>query len=58
MGLDSFVSSDPSERDIYVQEIYHIDDEGNWKSQNHGALIASGEVSTIEFWPYQIEREG
>ena len=51
VGADSFVSSDPTERDIYIQQIYNIDDSDNWKPMDHGILIAAGEISTIEFWP-------
>ncbi len=50
MGSDSFVSSDPTERDIYIQQIYDIDDPNNWNPRNHGVLITGGEISTIEFW--------
>lgn len=51
MGSDSFVSSDPAERDIYIQQIYDIDEPDNWKPMDHGVLIAGGEISSIEFWP-------
>ncbi len=52
-GLDSFMSSDPAERDIYIQWIYDIDKGNKWSSRGeNGVLITAGEVSTIEFWPY------
>ncbi len=52
-GDDSFMSSDPAERDIYVQWVYDIDDEANWNQRGENAvLITAGEISTIEFWPY------
>lgn len=51
MGSDSFVSSDPTERGIYIQQIYDIDETDNWKPMDHGVLIAGGEISSIEFWP-------
>lgn len=52
-GSDSFKSSDPIERDIYIQEVYDLDDDDNWSSSGEKALlIAAGEVQTIEFWPY------
>ena len=51
-GDESFMSSDPSERDIYIQWTYDIDDQNNWSSRGeNGVLIAAGEVQTIEFWP-------
>ena len=52
-GSDSFMSSDPAERDIYIQWIYDIDDKNRWSSRGeNGVLIAAGEVRTIEFWLY------
>ena len=52
-GTESFMSSDPTERDIYIQWIYEIDEKNNWFSRGEsGVLIAAGEVQTIEFWPY------
>ena len=55
-GPESFMSSDPTERDIYVERIYDIDDENKWSSRGaNGVLIVAGEVQTIEFWPYNSE---
>ena len=53
-GTDSFMSSDPAERDLYIQWIYDIDDGTNeWSSRPaNGVLISAGEIRTIEFWPY------
>ena len=52
-GTGSFMSSDPAERDIYIQWIYDIDEDDNWSPRgDNGVLITSGEVRTIEFWPY------
>ena len=52
-GPESFMSSDPTERDIYIQWIYNIDDQNNWTPRGeNGVLIAAGEIRTIEFWPY------
>lgn len=56
-GNDSFMSSDPAERDIYIQWIYDIDDNNNWSQRGeNGVLIAAGEISTIEFWPTILRR--
>ena len=50
---DSFISSDSKERDIYIGKIYDIGDDNVWTpSENRSLFIASGEISTIEFWPY------
>ena len=55
-GPESFMSSDPTERDIYIQWIYDIDDENKWSPRGeNGVLIAAGEVQTIEFWPYNSQ---
>ncbi len=52
-GSESFMSSDPTERDIYIQWIYDIDNQNNWTPRDeNGVLIVAGEVRTIEFWPY------
>ena len=57
-GPESFISSDPGERDIYIQWVYDIDDENNWSLRGlHGVLIAAGEIQTVEFWPYTSEEE-
>jgi len=55
-GEQSFASSDPAERDIYLQWLYDIDESNQWRSRGDtGVWIASNEVKTIEFWPYQSE---
>ena len=53
-GQHSFMSSDPTERDIYIQWIYDIGDDNKWSSRGDtGVLIAAGEIRTVEFWPYK-----
>ena len=55
-GSDSFMSSDPSERDIYIQQVYDVDDDNNWSSSAEKALlIIADEIQTIEFWPYVLQ---
>ena len=52
-GSQSFAASNPDERDMYIQWVYDIDENGNWSSTDErGVLIAGGEIRTIEFWPY------
>ncbi len=52
-GDRSFMSSDPGERDIYIQWLYDVDDAGNWsRSSEKGILITAGEIRSIEFWPF------
>ena len=55
-GPESFMSSDPTERDIYIERIYDVDDQNNWSSRREkGVLITAGEIQTIEFWPHTSE---
>jgi len=57
-GLGSFMSSDPAERDVYIEKIYDIDEDNNWSSRGENSLlIAPGEVKTIEFWPCNPQEE-
>ena len=52
-GQGSFISSDPAERDIYIERIYDIDNKNEWLPRgDNSVLITPGEVKTIEFWPY------
>ena len=52
-GSKSFAASSPEQRDLYIQWIYDIDEQGNWSSPGEkGVLVAANEISTIEFWPY------
>lgn len=56
-GSESFMSSDPAERDIYIERIYDVDYENNWNPRGeNGVLISAGEIQTIEFWP-DVEQE-
>lgn len=53
-GLESFASSIPNERDLYIQWLYDIDEAGNWTpvdEEGKGVLISASEISTVEFWP-------
>ena len=56
---DSFMSSDPTERDIYISWLYDLGADKQWLERDESSvLITSGEVSTIEFWPYNPSKEG
>ena len=53
-GVGSFMSSDPNERDIYIEKVFDLDADNKWKDCGpKSALIAAGEIRTIEFWPVQ-----
>ncbi|WP_420404505.1 DUF6338 family protein [Nisaea sp.] len=55
-GNASFISSQPTERDIFIQWIYDINDSNEWIPRGEtGALIPAGEILSIEFWPYVPE---
>ena len=48
-GENSFISSDPTERDIYIEKIYNYTENGDWEdSGDKGVLIVHGEIRTIE----------
>ena len=50
-GTRSFMSSDPAERDLYIEKVFDVDEENNWRETDKSVLIGSGEIRTIEFWP-------
>ncbi|MFN4282810.1 MAG: DUF6338 family protein [Alphaproteobacteria bacterium] len=52
-GEKSFASSDSEERDIYVEQVYEINDQGKWQraAVGKGILIAANEIKFIELWP-------
>ena len=58
-GAQSFTSSSPDERDMYIQWVYDIDEDGIWSvpDSENGLLIAAGEIRTIEFLPYEGESQ-
>jgi hypothetical protein len=55
-GQKSFMSSEPSERDIYIQKIYGWGDNDSWiDGGEHGLWIACSEIRSIEFFPVSEE---
>ena len=59
-GLESIAASSPNERDLYIQWLYDIDEEGNWfpvDEKGKGVLILANEISTVEFWPAETNEE-
>ena len=51
-GENSFASSDPYERDIYIEKIYNVDKNMKWvdnEGRSEGIYIAKEEIDTIEF---------
>lgn len=57
LNTDCFISSDVENQDIYISEIYEIDDQNQWNQQDRGVYISSGEISSIEFIPIGNEEE-
>ncbi len=55
-GEKSFMSSDPKERDLYMERVYEIDEQNNWSPRDSSVLIGAGEIRTMEFWPYRKEK--
>jgi hypothetical protein len=56
LGAKSFISTDPSERDIYIEKVYERQGDGEWKDVGDwSVLIAGSEVKTVEFKPYWKE---
>lgn len=51
-GLDSLASSDPAERDIFIEEIYDIDASGRWqrRPEKQGIWISGKSIRHVEIW--------
>ncbi len=51
-GVNSFASSDVGERDLYIEEEYTVEADGNWepRPEKVGVLISAREIRYIEFW--------
>lgn len=54
-GPNSYASSDPTERDIYIEQLYLVDDRGEWAADasGKGILVGRNEIRSIELWPRQ-----
>jgi len=51
-GGSSFASSDPSERDIYIEKVYNIDSSNSWtETGEKGVLISKDVIQSVEFLP-------
>ncbi|MDE0646301.1 MAG: DUF6338 family protein [Gammaproteobacteria bacterium] len=57
LDTDCFISSDIENQDIYISQIYEIDEQFQWNKQDRGVFISSGEISSIEFIPIGNEEE-
>jgi Family of unknown function (DUF6338) len=54
-GDGSFASSCLKNRDIFLQQVFEIDDNENWTPSRRSLLVAAGEIRTIEFWPLDVD---
>jgi NhaP-type Na+/H+ or K+/H+ antiporter len=54
-GENSFASSDPVERDLYIEEVWDRSDTGEWtrRSERAGILIPGKEIKNVQFWEHQ-----
>nr|WP_246024133.1 DUF6338 family protein [Azospirillum ramasamyi] len=52
-GVNSFSSSEPTERDIYIEQMYDVSDKGEWTEgpSGKGILILHSEIRCVEFIP-------
>ena len=57
-GERSFASSEAEERDLYIEEVWIISEDGDWKPQDRseGVLICSAQIKYIEFRTYVKEK--
>ncbi len=51
LGPDSFISTDPAERDIYIQKLFELDENGDWLATEKSLYVGKNEIRTMEFWP-------
>jgi hypothetical protein len=58
-GSRSFASSDPSERDLYIQSVFSMSGKGQWQRvpRNDGVLISGDQIKYIEFWTDEMENK-
>lgn len=50
LGKESFISSVSNERDIYIEQVYLLDKDGQWIEGSSSALITHDQIQSIEFW--------
>ena len=51
VGVNSFISSLPGERDIYIEKVYDHAEAAPWQPRVSSVWIAHGGIQSIEFWP-------
>lgn len=50
-GSSSFAGDEPQDRDLYLEEVYTLDDSGQWTrvADTGGILIPATEIASVEF---------
>jgi hypothetical protein len=51
----SFASDDKAERDLLIERVFEVPDNGPWRETSRSVLIAHGEIQTVEFIPMEPE---
>lgn len=51
-GTKSFASSDTSERDLYLEKVFYLDNEDNWveRKNSNGIWLRGDQIKHIEFF--------
>lgn len=48
-GENSFVSTNTQDKDVFLEETFDINDNGEWVSRGFAILINANDISTVEF---------
>lgn len=58
-GTKSFASSDIAERDLYIEQVYKIQDDGSWKQDDldKGIWLSRKEIKLLTLWRTSEENE-
>jgi|SRR5665213_691398 len=52
-GGHSFASSDPNERDLYLERVFDLSRNNEWKARKgNGVWLIGKEIQSIEFWSF------
>ncbi|MCR4316499.1 MAG: DUF6338 family protein [Planctomycetes bacterium] len=59
-GVNSIAGSDPNCRDIYLETVFDVNEEGEWilLEDSRGAWIAEDQISFLEFIEYEEVNDG
>jgi hypothetical protein len=51
LGEQSFMSSSPKERDLFLERTYDLGSDKKWSERGSGVWLSGGEIQSIEQWP-------